>query len=77
MSKTLQERYQAALERSGERVVKRLNSGVIVMTRTKGSHYYLGPSGSLRVGPTREGSLPASDKFKMLLLRDPALEGKS
>jgi hypothetical protein len=47
------------------------------MTRTKGSHYYLGPSGSLRVGPTREGSLPASDKFKMLLLRDPALEGKS
>ena len=69
MSRTLQQRYLLALLARGEEKVKDLDSGIVV-TRKAGGHYYLGHAGGLRIGKTRGGSIPASDKFKRQLLEE-------
>jgi hypothetical protein len=66
---TLQQRFLAALVARGESETKRLTS-CIVVTRKAGGFYYLGRSGGLRLGATRGGSLPVSDKFKSQLLEE-------
>lgn len=65
--KTLQERYIEALIARGEKEVK-LTAKRIVYSRAKGGYYYLGKSGSLRVGSTSMGSIPVNSKFKAMLL---------
>lgn len=67
MSKTLQERFLAALIVRGEKEIKRL-TGCIVVSRSHGGFYYLGSSGSVRFGATRSGSIPCAKSFKQALL---------
>lgn len=67
MKVTLQEQYINALINLGEREVKRTHKK-IVFSRKEGGHYYLGKSGSLRVGYTVAGSIPGSSKLKERLL---------
>lgn len=68
MAKKLQDQYLEALQKNGETVVKHL-TGCIVVSRKAGGYYYLGKSGSLRYGVTRVGCVPASNKFKQMLLK--------
>jgi len=67
MSKTLRERFIAGLQLRGETEVKRL-TGCIVYTRKIGGFYFLGSSGSVRIGTNRTTSVPISDRFKGELL---------
>lgn len=71
MAKTLREKYIKALEAMGETQIKGL-SRFIVFTRAAGGHYYIGRSGSLRIGQTVTTSIPASKVFKDKLLAPPA-----
>lgn len=67
---TLRDRFVLALTHMGEKEVKKTHK-YLVFTKDKGvnnSHYYIGKSGSLRIGPTVAGSLPVSSKFKIKLL---------
>ena len=70
MSKTLQERFLAALIVRGEKEIKRLTGCIVVSSRLDGRFYYIGSSGSLRFGATRQGSLPCAKSFKQKLLND-------
>lgn len=67
MSKTIREKFMAALLARGETEVKR-TFRYIVYSRQAGGHYYLGSNGGLRYGATIAGSVPVSQKFKDLLL---------
>lgn len=67
MRLTLQEQFITALVNFGEREIKRTFKK-IVFSRKEGGHYYLGKSGSLRVGATIAGSIPVSAGFKQRLL---------
>ena len=69
MAKTLQEKYSDALKALGETEIKKL-TGCIVFTRKEGGFYYVGKSGSLRVGTTRATSIPVSKKFKLGFLEN-------
>lgn len=68
---TFQERFIEGLLKRGETEVKR-TARRIVYTRTvdgmKAGFYYLGKSGSLRIGHTIAGSIPVTSKFKCKLL---------
>lgn len=66
---TLQERYIAALIKRGEREVKR-TSRYVVFTSGMHQFFYIGKSGSLRVGATIANSFPVSDKYKTKLLAE-------
>jgi hypothetical protein len=68
MTKTLRERFIAALTLEGYQQVESRSSKYIVFKRTEGSFWYVGKSGSLRVGATIAGSIPASEKAKQFLL---------
>lgn len=70
MPKTLRERFIEALQARGETEVKRL-TGCIVYTRQQGGFYFLGSSGSIRVGTNRTTSIPVSNRFKGELLGVP------
>lgn len=65
--KTLREKFIEGLEKLGETEVKR-TARKIVYTRKAGGFYYLGSSGSLRVGATSVGSISCSSKFKCQLM---------
>lgn len=69
MARTLQQKYQAALERRGETVVRK-TAKYISMTRAKGGFYFLGGAGSVRYGRSKTHSIPASDNWKAALLED-------
>lgn len=68
MAVTLQEQFIAALVNLGEREVKRTHKR-IVFSRKEGGHYYIGKSGSLRIGKTISSSMPVSAGFKQRLLK--------
>jgi len=68
MAKTLQERFVAALQAKGLHEVKRTHK-YIVFIRDQGlGYYYIGKSGSLRMGSTVAQSIPCSNRFKAELL---------
>ena len=67
MTVKLQDRFLNALIKRGEIEIKRL-TGCIVVSRKEGGFYYLGSSGSLRVGMTRSDSIPCSNKYKQTFL---------
>lgn len=64
---SLRDQFIAALTARGEHKVKD-NFKSIVFSRAAGGFYYVGKSGSLRVGMTKARSVPVSDKFKSSLL---------
>lgn len=68
--KTMREKFQAALEARGSAVIPSRSRKFVVMTRATPTDgfYFIGKSGSLRIGQTIQGSIPASSKFKQLLL---------
>lgn len=66
MTKTLRERFVAALLKRGEKAVKETTK-TIVFSRKEGGFYYIGKSGSLRYGPTKTASIPCTDMFKFKL----------
>lgn len=66
--KTMREKFITALEARGERQVASKSRKFVILTRAAGGHYYVGKSGSLRVGATVAGSIPSSDAFKAKLL---------
>ena len=69
MTKTLQERYIAALTAKGFKEVKRTLK-FIVLNDGGGHNYYIGRHGSLRHGATSVSSIPCSDQFKYKLLHE-------
>ncbi len=64
---TLQEQFIEGLKKLGEVEIKR-TARKIVYSRKAGGYYYLGRSGSLRVGSTVMGSIPVNSKFKAMLM---------
>lgn len=68
MAIKMQAKFLKGLQERGEIEVKRL-TGCIVMSRKEGGYYYLGKSGSLRFGATRQGSIPCSAGFKQILIQ--------
>lgn len=64
---TLRDKYVEGLKKLGEVECKR-TAKWIVYSRKAGGHYYLGKSGSLRIGATVAGSIPAHSKFKCQLM---------
>lgn len=69
--KTFQERYVEALLKMGYKEVKR-TSKYIVFNRGENTYYYLGKSGSLRIGANISTSFPANAIFKYKLLNSVA-----
>lgn len=67
MAQTLRDQFIAGLQKLGEVEVKRTHKR-IVYSRKAGGYYYIGSSGSLRVGATSAGSIPVSSKFKAMLM---------
>lgn len=67
MAKTMQERFILALQKLGELEIKRTHKR-IVYTRKAGGYYYIGKSGSLRIGQTSVSSVPVNESFKKILL---------
>ncbi len=67
MAKTLQERFIAALTAKGYKRVKETHR-YIVFCKDAEFYYYVGRSGSLRVGRTVAHSIPAPKSFKAALL---------
>ncbi len=67
MSKTMKEKFIEGLKKLGEVQVKETHK-YVVFSRKVGGHYYIGRSGSLRVGHTVQGSIPTSTTFKQLVL---------
>lgn len=70
MAKTMQERFAAALEGRGERIVKRTFRYIVYSRNHGGGFYYLGRSGALRIGRTIADSVPARGEFKAALLQE-------
>lgn len=67
--KTLRDQYIEALTKLGEVLQdQKRSSKSIVFSRKEGGYYYLGKSGSLRVGKKKAESIPVSKKFKEQLL---------
>lgn len=68
---SMRERFIEALIKRGETEVKRMTK-VFVYTAHKisrpGCFYYLGRSGSIRIGSTLKGSIPISEAHKQALL---------
>lgn len=67
MAKTLREKYIDALVKLGEQQVK-VTHKYVVYSCKHGGYYYVGKSGSLRIGQTVAGSIPASDTRKKMML---------
>jgi hypothetical protein len=66
---TLQERYVAALTACGCKPCTTRSRKYLCFTGPKpGLYYYLGKSGSLRVGRCRTASIPVTERVKRLLL---------
>ncbi len=57
-----------ALGKRGEARVEGRSQKYVTFTRREGGYYFLGRSGSLRVGHASSRSIPASDAFKAALL---------
>lgn len=74
MAKTLKERFITALAARGETKVKDTFKYVVMTKGTTGLYYYIGVSGSLRVGRTVATSVPCSMEFKYKLLADTELK---
>ena len=70
MAKTLRKRFIEALIAMGETQVfdARSTGKHVKFTRAVGGFYYVGKSGSLRVGVNIANSIPVSAKFKNNLL---------
>jgi hypothetical protein len=68
MMQTLREKYYNALTMEGYQPVESKSSKYVVFKRTEGSYWYIGKSGSLRVGSTITTSVPVSGKCKQFLL---------
>lgn len=75
MSQTLHDRFCMALEYRGHRRVVNARTGKYTVyaradldQRGRPTFYYVGVSGALRVGANATESIPASSKFKDLLL---------
>lgn len=66
--KTLREKYIEALTKVGCVEIKR-TSKWIVFNRNQSGFYYIGKSGSLRVGTSVAASIPVNSTFKSLLLQ--------
>lgn len=73
---TMKEAFTRALEARGETLVKRTFRYDVWSRKSSGTHkgtglhYYVGRSGSLRVGPTVQGSVPCNEAFKAILLEE-------
>lgn len=74
-TKTMLQCFIIALTNRGEKQVKRTNkwvmftrSKMILYDKPSEGFYYIGKSGSLRVGKTVADSVPMSDKVKKMLL---------
>jgi len=75
MAKTLQERFAICLEYRGHKcLLKTPKRWVYDTPEPDGKKLYLGPNGSIRFGRTVAGSVPASSRFKALLLEFTAQE---
>jgi hypothetical protein len=69
MAKTLREKFTEALQRKGCLQVKAASRKYLIFIRDGGNgYYYVGKSGSLRMGSTIAGSVPVSARFKAELL---------
>ncbi len=69
MAKTLRERYVEALMLKGCIEVNSRSRKYITFIRDAGlGYYFVGKSGSLRMGGTVTGSVPCSARFKAELL---------
>lgn len=68
MAKTLREKYIEALHKEGYKEAPSLSSKYIRFHRTENSYWYVGKSGSLRVGRSIAESIPCSNKLKSFLL---------
>ncbi len=70
--KTFQERFIAALTAEGyERIISVRTHKYVVFRRDAEYYYYLGKSGSLRIGRTVATSIPCRNSFKAALLGVP------
>lgn len=76
---TLRETFIAALQKRGETIVKETFRYVVYTrhimrdgVRERYGHYYIGRSGSLRVGNTVVSSIPANPKLKAMLKAEAA-----
>jgi hypothetical protein len=68
MTKTLREKYAAALIAKGEKEVKSKSSKFLTFTRADGGFYFIGKAGSLRFGHSSSTSFPVSQERKDFLL---------
>lgn len=67
MPKTLREKYIEALKLEGYKQIKETHK-YIVFQRSGDSYWYIGRSGSLRVGRTIATSVPVNEKAKSFFL---------
>lgn len=67
--KTLRDQFTAALIARGEHVCSTTSSKFTKFSRKEGGYYFIGKSGSLRVGLNKTKSIPCSDQFKQELLK--------
>jgi hypothetical protein len=72
MAKTLKEKFIKALQARGSVITESKSGKYVTMTRPRweGEFYFLGNSGSLRIGRCSAKSIPVSNAFKTLLLSD-------
>ena len=76
--KNIQARFAEALKARGETAIVGRSGKYMVFTRTNKSettefkdyYYYLGKSGSLRIGKTIADSIPVNEGFKSTLLKE-------
>lgn len=79
---TLRERFIAALTLRGEKLVKSTpKSLVYTATRMRPGcgrdlYFYIGKSGSIRLGETKAKSVPLSDRNRAILLANTEVEKK-
>lgn len=71
MPMTMREKFLVALKARGATEVDNRHSKFVKLTRPSGEKFYfVGKSGSLRIGANVRTSVPASDDFKKRLLEE-------
>lgn len=68
MAKTLREKYIEALKAKSYEEVNSRSSKYVVFRRDAEFYFYIGKSGSLRIGRTITGSVPVTKAYKNSLL---------
>jgi hypothetical protein len=69
MAKSLREQYVEALLKKGyQQIESRSGKYLMFKTADVNKFYYVGKSGSLRIGTTIKDSIPVSNHFKRFLL---------